>query len=349
MRRRKSSTLRTPAIRAFVLLLTISLVTAGLTSCTTAPVDSTLFFVTSTVPPTNSPSPKLTTPTPAITPAAILMTSPPNCKDAAILLQDVTIADGTNIPRATKFTKTWKFQNVGTCSWTGYAISFVAGDRMSAPDSSLIPQTAPNASVNISVDLSAPASDGMYTGYFELRDSAGKPVPIGSENTFWVKIIVGQPDVAQATSPAVNPPGGTNPVNVANCNYSLNAGYVSQVIALINSARAQANIPALAVNSTLASAAQCHSLDMACHNFLAHTGSDGSPIGECIRASGYPSGNFSEIIAIGDPQYAMGSWMNEPGHRAVVLNSGLTEFGVGYAYVASSNFGGYYTVDFGSP
>ena len=348
MRRRNPLTLHVPTIRSFIFHLTIYIVTASLASCNNVPVDSTPVFVTSTLPPTNSPFPRLTTPTQANTPAAILPTSPPNCKDAAILVQDVTIADGTNVPHATKFTKTWKFQNIGTCSWTHYAIAFVAGDRMSARDSSLIPQTAPNASVDVSVDLSAPASDGAYTGYFELRNSTGKPLPIGSGNTFWVKIVVGQSSVAQVTAPAVNPSSGTSSVNVANCNYSLNDGYVSQIIVLINSARAQANLSALTVNSMLTSAALCHSMDMACHNFLAHTGSDGSPIGTCVRASGYPSGSFSEIIAVGNPQYAMDSWMNEPGHRDIVLNPNMTEFGVGYVHVASSNFGGYYTVDFGS-
>ena len=106
-------------------------------------------------------------------------------------MQDVTIPDGTNIAYGAKFTKTWQFQNTGTCPWINYSIAFVSGDRMQAPDSARITDTAPKKNVNVSVDLVAPGSDGVYTGVFELRNAAGKPLPIGIEKTFWVKITVG--------------------------------------------------------------------------------------------------------------------------------------------------------------
>ena len=108
-----------------------------------------------------------------------------------MLLQDVTIPDGTNIPYGTKFTKTWKFRNTGTCPWIGYRIAFVSGDSMAAPASATVADVVPKADVNVSVELTAPTSDGIYTGFFELRNATGKPLAIGIEKTFWVKITVG--------------------------------------------------------------------------------------------------------------------------------------------------------------
>jgi uncharacterized protein YkwD len=120
-------------------------------------------------------------------------------------------------------------------------------------------------------------------------------------------------------------------------------------VSLINQARSDAKLAPLTVNAQLTSAAQTHSLDMACGNFLSHTGSDGSWIGDRLSAAGYNSYNYEEIIAIGSPSDAMSQWRNSQPHWESVLNPMVTEIGVGYAYSAASQFGGYFTVDFASP
>jgi uncharacterized protein YkwD len=86
---------------------------------------------------------------------------------------------------------------------------------------------------------------------------------------------------------------------------------------------------------------------MACNNFLDHTGSDGSWIGDRLLRAGYPNTNYTEIIAIGTPQNAMDQWQADGPHWDAILDSSSTEFGVGYAYYANSTFGGYFTVDMG--
>jgi uncharacterized protein YkwD len=86
---------------------------------------------------------------------------------------------------------------------------------------------------------------------------------------------------------------------------------------------------------------------MACNNFLGHTGSNGSWIGDRLSAAGYNTHNYEEIIAAGTPQNAMDQWASDAPHWESVLNSNFTEIGVGYAYYANSDFGGYITVDFG--
>jgi uncharacterized protein YkwD len=124
---------------------------------------------------------------------------------------------------------------------------------------------------------------------------------------------------------------------------------VSQIVSLINSERSKAGLGTLTVNSQLTAAAQGHSADMACNNFLSHTGSNGSYINDRLSSAGYSLNNgFSEIIAIGTPQDAMSQWQADKPHWDVVLNGGSTEIGVGYAYSSTSDYGGYITVDFGS-
>lgn len=335
----------------FILLLLLLL-----PSCVTVEDNSTPdappLFVTSTlpptrqgltlptaVPPTGTPTLDPLTPSPTVTSAA-------DCRDSAILLEDVTIPDNTSVPRGQTFTKTWKFQNMGRCAWSGYTITFLSGDRMSAPESAPIPDTEARATVDVSVDLVAPPNDGAFTGIFELRNAAGEIIPIGTEKSFWVKIVVGS-----GASPTYSAGGVATqkPVDITQCKYSENEGYIQQLIALINEARSKASLAPLTINAQLSAAARTHSLDMACGDFLSHTGSDGSWVGDRLKAAGYDTYTYQEIIAIGSPQDAMTQWRNDQPHWDMVLNPSMKEIGVGYAYNAESQFGGYFTVDFASP
>jgi uncharacterized protein YkwD len=270
------------------------------------------------------------------------MTAPANCTNAAILLQDVTIPDNTQVKAGEKFTKTWEFQNTGTCPWTNYTMKFSSGDSMNAPLSTPVAETLPNEKVQVSLELTAPSADGTYTAYFTLNDSAGNVIPVGSENSFWVKILVGDAVLTQNTAIASFHTGV-----IPSCAYSENAGYVSELIFLINQARSEANVPALAINAPLTRAAQSHSADMACSNLLSHFGSDGAGWWERAVRAGYPNPSVAEIIAIGTPQDAMRQWRSDAGHWEFVMNAAATEIGVGYAYYAQSDYGGYFTVDFG--
>lgn len=323
-----------------------------LSSCISVSMEETevptaVSFITATLAPTKvSYVPPTLTATPAITLTPTLaITIPPNCTNSAVLLRDVTIPDGTQMKAGEKFTKTWEFINNGTCPWIGYTLKFAAGDQMSAPLSAPIADTLTKSKVQISVDLVAPAADGSYTAYFTLNNPDGKDVSIGTEKTFWVKIIVGNPTAVPTTSGNANTPvtssgGGTN------CNYSSNAGYIDQIASLINQERTNAGLPALTINSLLTNAAQGHAADMACNGNVSHTGSDGSSAYARIVASGYAPSYAEEIIyGGGGPQAAVSWWMNDKIHRDAILSAKSTEMGVGYA-----NFSGdYFVVDFGSP
>jgi len=243
--------------------------------------------------------------------------------------------------------------NNGNCNWSGYTIAFSAGDRMASPDTAPVPETTAGSTVDVSVELTAPSADGSYTGFYELRKVNGETLPIGIENTFWVKILIGNAPPVAVSSPAFTPISGVPTVKVqgpASCNYSSSSSYQTELVNLINSARAEAGLPQLVVNAALTAAAQGPSVDMACHGLISHSGSDGSSPSQRVAAAGYSASLSSEIIyGSGYPQTAFDWWMSDQIHRDEILNPYVTEFGVGYAYVSGTSAGGYYTVSFASP
>jgi hypothetical protein len=106
---------------------------------------------------------------------------------------DVNYPDGTEVTVKTNFTKTWRITNTGSCTWTsGYKIIYVSGDQMSAPlETTLTASTvSPGATVDISVPLKVPDTEGTYRGYFKLRSSDNIIFGIGpsGNDAFWVEI-----------------------------------------------------------------------------------------------------------------------------------------------------------------
>ncbi len=307
----------------FVLLL--------LTSCAPVPQPPTSTPVppaTPTLPPTSTPEPP---PTDTATPA---------CEIGAVLIEDVTYPDNTLLTTGEKFTKTWKLQNTGTCPWTGYTVAFTFGDKMEAPDSVPVPETEAKSTVNVSVDLVAPVDDGAYTGNFELRDAEGKAIPMGTEPNFWVKIIVGE---------------ATDPLGVkqrfGDCTYTENPEYVQTMIDLINKTRAEKGLKELTVSDKLTTAAQAHSLDMACNGakFLEHEGSDGSYTGQRLANAGYTNTYYFELLGVGLAQDALHEWSRHENQWPAIVDRYVIEVGVGYAYSKFSRYGGYWTVIVGGP
>ncbi|MFO7625468.1 MAG: NBR1-Ig-like domain-containing protein [Anaerolineales bacterium] len=142
-------------------------------------------------PPTDTPTPPPTdTPTPTITPTPI------PC-DWASFVRDVQISDGNIIKGGTTFTKIWRLQNIGSCTWTrDYALVFVSGNQMDAPSRVwLDTQVRPGETVDVSVEMRAPLQAGDYTGYWQLRNANGVNFGIGTnaQQVFWVKIRVAEP------------------------------------------------------------------------------------------------------------------------------------------------------------
>ena len=107
-----------------------------------------------------------------IPPTAVPPTS--NC-NVGQFITDVTIPDGTIMSPNQNFTKTWRLKNNGTCTWTpSYAVVFSSGNSMSGPATqALSGNVNPGQTVDISVNLTAPGSNGTYTGNYKLRDAGG--------------------------------------------------------------------------------------------------------------------------------------------------------------------------------
>ena len=97
-----------------------------------------------------------------------------NCT-AMEFITDVNYPDGTVVTPGQNFTKTWRIKNTGTCAWTpSYAIVFSDGNSMSGPSTqALVGNVNPGQTIDISVNLTAPATSGEYTGNWRIRDASG--------------------------------------------------------------------------------------------------------------------------------------------------------------------------------
>jgi hypothetical protein len=107
---------------------------------------------------------------------------------------DVTIPDDTVLQPNQSFTKIWRLQNSGTCTWSkAYAVAFFSGDQMGAPPSvPLAGDVAPGQSVDIAVDMVTPSKAGKYQGNWKLRNASSVLFGIGPGGAapFWVRIVV---------------------------------------------------------------------------------------------------------------------------------------------------------------
>lgn len=109
----------------------------------------------------------------------------------ALFVTDVTIPDGSEVPAGSNFTKVWRLQNNGSCTWTsGYTVVFDSGDRMNAPDAVAVTGgTVPyGGSVDIAMTLKAPDVAGTYRGYFRLRSPEGIIFGVGGGVAFYVEV-----------------------------------------------------------------------------------------------------------------------------------------------------------------
>lgn len=162
-----------------------------------------------TVSPTNTESPGATstfapTETFAPTTTATATKIPILCNRAKFIM-DVNYEDGTTVKSGASFTKTWRLQNDGSCTWNpDYRLVFVSGESMSAPNAVQFSSSsvAPNGTVDVSVNLKAPVSAGTYRGYFKLRASDGSTFGIGdnADVSFWVEIVVENEESASSSS-----------------------------------------------------------------------------------------------------------------------------------------------------
>lgn len=144
---------------------------------------------------------------------------------------------------------------------------------------------------------------------------------------------------------------------------SVSTSEIEQAIyRLTNAERAKAGLASLEWNEQLAIIAREHSQEMAKNNYLSHTNLRGEGPNERATRHGYPIrkplGDGSYMVGIGEncgkmptgnvlgmgyvspdaesiAQAQVQSWMESPGHRSNILNTGYDVIGVGVAYDGS--------------
>ncbi len=177
----------------------------------TIPAPVSAITLTPTSPAISETPPAATTEQPSATPqpaaTGATATSAPQASQAAQVtgtvtqvpcnragLDGETIPDGTVMAPGQTFTKTWTLKNEGSCPWsTDFSVVFVSGVAMGAPASQPLSGTvAPGQSVQVSMTLQAPSTEGTYRGTFRLRNASGAIFGLGSsaDKDFWVEIKV---------------------------------------------------------------------------------------------------------------------------------------------------------------
>jgi hypothetical protein len=133
--------------------------------------------------PTGDPTQEITPSiTPTTTPIPTGTPIPEPC-DQAVFVEHVTIPPNTVFGKNEDFTKTWRIENTGSCTWTtDYALEFVAGDSMDAPlYVSLGKSVAPDERVDLTLFFTTPNTEDTYVGYWALVNEDGTRIPL--ENT----------------------------------------------------------------------------------------------------------------------------------------------------------------------
>ena len=121
------------------------------------------------------------------------------CVDRAAFIADITIQDNTVIPAGTKFTKTWRLKNVGTCTWTTQYLLQIYG-KSSGTEADWIAlhqNVEPQHTIDLSIELPAPLVEGVARWEAVLKNEFGDSFGLGSGpytdmfgKPFWVQIIV---------------------------------------------------------------------------------------------------------------------------------------------------------------
>lgn len=148
------------------------------------------------VPPTAVP-PTAIVPT-AVPPTAIPTSVPPTATPVPCyqvsFVADVTIPDGTKIPGGNTFTKTWRIKNSGSCTWDErFDVAFVKGAQLTSfTIYDFRKVVKPGETVDISIDMTAPTSNGVYKSEWQMVNANGERFGSGPKGTgtFWAKIEV---------------------------------------------------------------------------------------------------------------------------------------------------------------
>ncbi len=137
------------------------------------------------------------------------------CVLDSLFVSDVTIPDDTVIEPGAAFTKTWRILNSGNCDWgEGFRLVFQDGERLNEAGEVPVPLTRAWTTVDLSVEMTAPASAGAYTSIWGLQAPDGTLFGINPFIRFVVEESISPtPTTTATTTPTPTPtprtPSGT--------------------------------------------------------------------------------------------------------------------------------------------
>lgn len=103
---------------------------------------------------------------------------PSNPGDDIAFIGDITLPDCTHIARGGTSTKIWRFKNIGTVPWRGYALHRIDlpqhRDQCQTITDVPIDDTEPGQIVDIKVMITAPNSPGFCFVRFKMEDASGR-------------------------------------------------------------------------------------------------------------------------------------------------------------------------------
>jgi uncharacterized protein YkwD len=206
-----------------------------------------------------------------------------------------------------------------------------------------IPGIASGASITGSTNVIIPVSTQLGNYYWGLRVDSTGTIPESSEDN----------NVVWDTTPvqiSAQEPGETFERQVE-----------MSIIRYTNLERTNAGLPPLSEDIILSDVARVHSVDMITRNYFDHNTPEGLTPWQRMNNAGYFYICAAENIASNSYRFNLNSnpddvgryfvqsqWMQSSGHRANILNTCVTEIGVGVAYSsAGSEF--IATQDFAKP
>lgn len=116
--------------------------------------------------------------------------------DAAVFIEDVTLADCTRVGPGQTMTKVWRLKNAGTVPWKGYSLRRLdltqQADHCQTISDVPIKDTPPGETVDIRTDITTPRKPGLCYVRFKMVDASGAVVFPGSRPINFQIIVDGR-------------------------------------------------------------------------------------------------------------------------------------------------------------
>lgn len=143
------------------------------------------------------------------------------------------------------------------------------------------------------------------------------------------------PDQPELETPAPEQPDQETPTPEKP---ELALSYAEQVVNLVNEERSKEGLSPLALDKTVAAAAQVRAQEIV--TSFSHTRPDGTSFATALKEQNISYRRAGENIAWGQktPEEVVNAWMNSSGHRANIMNPDFTSIGVGYYQVNGVNY-----------